>query len=256
RICDFIQERWGANALVNMVHAFAKLTPTGDVIQQALGITPETFDEQFQAWVYKGVGQIVTKFDEWRTGLKHLVELVDKGEADAALQEGENVRRLYPEYVLEANAYEFLAQLKIARGDKAGAAAVLVDYQKYGGSNPAALKQLAGLQEEQGNTRQAAATLDAINTIYPLDDDLHRRLGTLWLKQENYPGAIREFAAVAALHPLDKAGALYDLARAYFAARQLDTAETTVLSALEAAPGFRPAQQLLLTIEDAAQKRH
>jgi tetratricopeptide (TPR) repeat protein len=256
RICDFIQERWGANALVTMVHAFAKLTPTPDVIQQVLGISAEAFDEQFQAWVYKGAGQIVTKFDEWRNGLKHLVELVDKGDVDAALQEGENVRRLYPEYVLDANAYEFLAQLKIGRGDKAGAAAVLVDYQRYGGSNPVALKQLAALQEEQGKTREAAATLDAINAIYPLDDELHRRLGALWLKQENYPGAIREFAAVVALRPLDKAGALYDLARAYFAARQLDVAETTVLSALEAAPGFRPAQQLLLTIEDAAQKRH
>jgi tetratricopeptide (TPR) repeat protein len=103
-----------------------------------------------------------------------------------------------------------------------------------------------------GRDRDAAATLDAINEIYPVnDEDLHRRLGALWLKQGNYPGAVREYAAVVALHPLDKAGALYDLAQAYFTAHQLDLAETTVLGALEAAPGFRPAQQLLLKIEDA-----
>jgi tetratricopeptide (TPR) repeat protein len=107
-----------------------------------------------------------------------------------------------------------------------------------------------------GRARDAAATLDAINQIYPVnDEDLHRRLGALWLKQENYPGAVREYAAVVALRPLDKAGALYDLAQAYFAARQLDKAEATVLGALEAAPGFRPAPQLLLKIEDAAPKR-
>ena len=46
----------------------------------------------------------------------------------------------------------------------------------------------------------AAATLDALNDIYPVnDDDLHRRLGALWLKQENYPGAVREYSAVVAL---------------------------------------------------------
>jgi len=238
-----------------MVHAFAELKPTADVIRQSLGVAPDAFDDQFQALLYKGAGPIVTKFDEWRTGLKRLVQLVDAGQADAALEQGESVRRLYPEYVLDANAYEFLAKIKIDKGDKAGAAAVLVDYQKYGGSNPSALKQLATLQEDLGRAREAAATLDAINEIYPMDDELHRRLGTLWLKQENFGGAVREFGAVVALHPIDKAGALYDLARAYFAARQLDKAEQTVLAALEAAPGFRPAQQLLLSIEEAIPKR-
>jgi tetratricopeptide (TPR) repeat protein len=256
RICDYIQERWGADKLVDMMHAFAELRPTADVIRQSLGIAPEAFDEQFQTWLYKSVGPIVTRFDEWRTGLKHLVELVNGGQMDEALKEGEAVRRLYPEYVEDANAYEFLAQIKIGAGDKAGALAVLLDYQKFGGSSPATLKQLASLEEELGKTREAAATLDAINEIYPVnDDDLHRRLGTLWLKQENYPGAVREYAAVVALNPLDKAGALYDLAQAYFAGHQFDEAEQTVLRALEAAPGFRPAQQLLLKIEDAAPKR-
>src|SRR5205085_4470782 len=220
-----------------------------DVIQQSLGLAPAAFDEQFLVWLYDHAGPIVTRFDEWRTGLKHLVELVDSGRTDAALGAAETLRRLYPEYVEDANAYEFLAEIKSAKGDKAGAMAVLVDYQKFGGSRPATLKKLASLQEELGRPREAAATLDAINDIYPVnDEDLHRRLGALWLKQENYAGAVREYAAVVALHPLDKAGALYDLAQAYFAAQQLDKAEETVLGALEAAPGFRPAQQLLLKI--------
>ena len=255
RICDYIQERWGAEKLVDMVHAFAELTPTPEVIQQSLGLAPEAFDEQFQVWVYQHAGPIVTKFDEWRTGLKHLVELVESHQSDAALEQGEAVRRLYPEYVQDANAYEFLAEIKSAKGDKAGAIAVLIDYQNFGGSNPTTLKKLASLQEEMGRPRDAAATLDAINEIYPVgDEDLHRRLGALWLKQVNYPGAVREYAAVTSLHPLDKAGALYDLAQAYFASHLLDKAEETVLGALEAAPGYRPAQQLLLKIEDAGPK--
>jgi len=256
RICDFIQERWGPKALVEMIHAFASLTPTVDVLRQATGLAPAAFDAEFQTWVYRQAGPIVTRFDEWRTGLKRLVELVNSGQSDAALEQGEAVRRLYPEYVLDANAYEFLSRIRIAKGDTAGATALLLDYQKFGGSDPAMLKQLASLQEDQGRTREAIATLGSITEIYPVNDqDLHRRLGALLLKQENYTAAVREYGAVVAMNPLDKAGALYDLAQAYFAARQNEQAERTVIAALEAAPGYRPAQQLLLKIEAATKPR-
>ena len=89
-----------------------------------------------------------------------------------------------------------------------------------------------------------------INYIYPVhDEELHRHLGDLWFAQANYPGAIREYTAVVALNPLDKAGAHFNLARAYLAAGQRDKAEESVLASLEAAPGYRPAQKLLLEIE-------
>jgi cellulose synthase operon protein C len=54
---------------------------------------------------------------------------------------------------------------------------------------------------------------------------------------------------VIALHPLDVASAQYDLAEAYLGAGQRDKAEDAVLASLEAAPGFRPAQKLLLQIQ-------
>jgi tetratricopeptide (TPR) repeat protein len=256
RICDYIQSRWSADKLVEMVRSFAEVRSTPDVVQQALGITPEQFDEEFQAWLYKDVGPIVNSFDEWRTRTKNLVELVNKGQHDDALKEGEAVRRLYPQYVDDLNPYQFLSEIEATRGNKAGALAVLADYLKHGGENPAMLKKLASLQEESGRLEEAAATLDDINEIYPVnDEDLHHRLGDLWLKQNNYPGAIREYAAVVAGHPLDRAGAFYNLGQAYFAARQLDKAEQNVLAALEAAPGYRPAQKLLLQIEDATPPR-
>ena len=118
---------------------------------------------------------------------------------------------------------------------------MLTDYEKSGGRNPDALKQLASLEEEAGDPGAAAATLDRINYIYPVnDEDLHRHLGDLWLAQNNYAGAIREYTAVLALHPLDKAAAQYNLARAYFAAGERDKAEEHVLASLEAAPELPP----------------
>ena len=53
------------------------------------------------------------------------------------------------------------------------------------------------------------------------------------------------------MHPLDRAGAEYGLAQAYFGAGDFAKAEDHVLSALEAAHGFRPALELLVKITEA-----
>jgi len=252
RICDYIQSRWGADKLLDMVHSFAKIETTSEVIQQNLGLTPGEFDRQFLAWLDNDVGATAAGFDKWRTGLKELATLAKDHQSDDVIREGQEVRNLYPDYVYGANAYEFLAEAYLAKGNKQEATAVLTSYEKRGGHDPATLKELASLEEETGNPKEAAATLDRINYIYPVNDEqLHRHLGDLWLAQNNYPGAIREYAAVLAMHPLDMASAQFNLAQAYFAAGQADKAEENVLQALETAPDYRPAQKLLLQLEDA-----
>jgi tetratricopeptide (TPR) repeat protein len=120
-----------------------------------------------------------------------------------------------------------------------------------GGESPDALKKLAALEEELGHTKDAAETLDRINFIYPEDETLHRHLGDLWLAEGNNKGAVREYSAVLALGPLDRASAEYNVAQAYLADGEHAKAEESVLEALEAAPGFRPAQKLLLEIESS-----
>jgi tetratricopeptide (TPR) repeat protein len=249
-ICDFISSKWGEEKLLAMVHSYADVKTTPEVLQKDLAVTPEVFDQQYMEWLQKRVGKTVAGFDDWRTRLKGLVELDKLKSYDAVLKEGEAVRALYPEYVGEANAYGFLAEAHLAKGDKAAAVKVLSAYENSGGQNPATLKELAKLQEELGQVREAAATLDRVMSIYPVrDEELHRHLGELWFAQGNFAGAIREDSAVVAMNPLDKAGASFQLARAYYAAGEKAKAEETVLIALEAAPGFRPAQKLLLEIE-------
>jgi tetratricopeptide (TPR) repeat protein len=252
KICDFIQARWGAPKLVELVHAFDSVTPTVDVLAAHLGMPAAAFDQAFQSWLYHDVGDTAAHVDEWRQGLVKLLTLFKDHQDDQALAQADVVRRLYPEYVDDGNPYEVIAQIDQAKGDHAGALTALLDYQKFGGEDPATLKALAAIQQAAGQSQQAAATLDAINDIYPVhDEDLHRRLGALWLAQHNATGAVREYTALVALHPLDTAGAEYGLAQAWMAAGDLGRAETHVLSALEAAPGYRDAQKLLLDIEHA-----
>ena len=250
QICDYIQTRWGAAKLLDMVHAFAHVVSTREVVQKSLGMAPEEFDKQFQAWLYGRVQNTLNSFDEWHRRLASLAKLDHDKRYDDVIKEGDAVIRLYPAYVYDANAYEFLAEAQLAKGNRQAAASALEAYMKEGGRRPAALENLAQLQESLGNSQAAAATLDRINYIDPaFNEDLHRRLGALWLAQKNYPGAIREYGAVVAFKPLDVAAAQYDLAHAYFEAGQRDKAEDAVLASLEAAPNYRPAQKLLLQLK-------
>jgi tetratricopeptide (TPR) repeat protein len=253
-ICDYIKQRWGDDKLLEMVRSFAMLKTTPEVIQKDLQMTPEEFDKAYMAWLEKSAGQTATNFDAWRKGLKELAALAEAKQNDAVVKAAPDVLRMYPEYVGDANAYEFLAVAQLAKGDKQGAMSTLTAYEKMGGESPEALMKLASLEEELGHAKEAASTLDRINYIYPESEELHRHLGELWLVQGNYAGAVREYSAVVALKPLDKASAEFNLAQAYFAAGEKDKAEESVLLALETAPGFRPAQKLLLQIKSEESK--
>jgi tetratricopeptide (TPR) repeat protein len=248
-ICDYIKERWSDDKLLEMAHSFAESKTTSEVIQKDLQMPPKEFDEAYIAWLEKRVGQTATNFDAWAKELRNLAALAKQNQNDAVVKTAPEVMRLYPMYVGDANAYEFMADAQLAKGDKPSAVTTLTAYEKMGGQDPDTLTKLASLEEELGHSKEAAATLDRINYIYPESEQLHRHLGELWLVQNNYAGAIREYTAVLALNPLDKASAQYNLAQAYFAAGQMNKAEESVLLALETAPGFRPAQKLLLEIK-------
>src|SRR5258705_613959 len=186
RICDYIKNRWGADKLLDMVHSFAQIKTTPEVIRQNLAMEPEEFDKEFLEWLDKDVGKTVAKFDKWRSSLKNLAQQAKNKNYDEVLKEGEEVRQLYPDYVYPANPYEFMAQADLGKGNKQAAVVILPDYETMGGRNPQALKQLASLEEELGKPADAAATLDRLNYIFPVDEELHRHLGDLWLAQKNF----------------------------------------------------------------------
>jgi cellulose synthase operon protein C len=254
-ICDFVKAKWGDEKLLEMVHSYAKLQTTPQVVEQDLGLATEEFDTQYLAWLDQKYGAEATHFDEWRTKLKALAAASEQKQWDVVLKDLPTVVVMYPEYVGDANAYELMADANKAKGDVKAEAAVLTAYKREGGQMPELLKRLATVEEDSGQPDKAIATLERVNYIYPLkDEDLHRRLGDLLYAQKQYPEAIREYRAQVASGPLDKAGAEFKLAQAYFAAGQRDKAEESVLAALEIAPGYRPAQKLLLELHQSPVK--
>ncbi len=248
KICNFIDQKWGFDKLLAMIHDYADLESTPDVIEKEFKMKPEEFDKQFLAWLDVQTKRSVDGFDEWKKSIKTVAEDAKAKKWDEVIREGLRIRDLYPDYVEAASVYEFLADAYEAKGEKDKQMDELARYSKIGGRNPTTLKQLAALQAAAGQKREAAATLERVNLIYPKDEDLHKRLGALYMDLDNPKLAVREYAAVVAGPPIDVAGAHYDLARALKLANRTEEAKDEVLSALEAAPGFKPAQRLLLEL--------
>jgi tetratricopeptide (TPR) repeat protein len=251
-ICNFIKEKWGEEKLLEVVHSYAKMKTTSQAVKDNLGIAPEEFDKQFLAWIDAKYGTEAAHLDEWRGKLKSLVAAAQQRQFDTVLAQGQQVLAMYPEYVEAANVYELLADAYKAKGDSKSEIKVLIAYEHEGGQTPDVLMRLAELEKTLGDTAAATATLERLIYVSPVGNEkLHRQLGDLLYAQKQYDGAIREYSTLVASNPVDKAGAQFSLAQAYYSANKKDKAEECVLAALETAPGYRPAQKLLLELQQA-----
>jgi tetratricopeptide (TPR) repeat protein len=248
KICDFITEKWGWDTILAMLKDFANDVDTPTVIRKELKLEPEEFDKQFFARIEAEEKKSIDNFSAWSDDVKTISAASKAKDYDTVIKIGTRARDVFPDYVEAGSVYEFLAKAYAAKGDKAAAEAELQRYVKAGGRDPATLKTLADDLTADGKKQEAAAVLERVNYIYPMDGAQHQQLGTLLLELNNNPEAIREFKAVLAKDPIDAAQAHYNLARAYNQNHQPEQAKDELISALEAAPGFRPAQKLLLEL--------
>ena len=248
KICTFIVQKWGWDTILAMIHDFGEDRSTPEVIEKELHVKPEEFDKQFMAWLEPQVKNTVDHIDEWTKLIRAANEDFKAKKWDDLIPKAEQARDWYPDYVELGNAYEFLSVAWKNKGDKAKETAVLEQYSKIGGRDPELLKVLADLQIADGRKKDAAATLERLNLIYLEDEGAHQKLGDLYMDLANAPGAVREYTAVLAGKPVDLANAHFGLARALMAENKFSDAREEVISALEVAPGFKPAQKLLLEL--------
>jgi tetratricopeptide (TPR) repeat protein len=251
RVCDYINDKWGWDTLLAMLHDYADNLDTPAVIRKELKVEPAEFDKQFLASVEASTKKTVDNFQQWKTDVKQVSEMSKNKDYGAVIKLGMAIRDLYPDYVEDGNVYELLAGAYLEKGNKPEAIEQLLRYVHIGGRDPGALKLLAKQLTDAGRKKEAADVLDRLNFIYPMDNDAHRKLGELWIDQGNAQGAVREFRAVVAHSPIDPADAHYNLARAYHLNHQDELAKDELLASLETAPGFRPAQKLLLELNNA-----
>lgn len=243
-VIEWIDEEYGFPAIVRMLREYGEGRSNEEVLRRVLGAEAEQIDGRFDAWFRARypVGEVESYRD--RLARARLRE-----------QEGghEEVESLLPEEAIRLFAdsdptpHALLGRARLARGDTVGAIAALarvaeIDENAY--SVNALLSQLA----EGRDPGLQAAALDRLAYIHPYDVEHRRRLAELYASEGDAAGAVRERRAVVALRPVDRAEALYQLALALRDAGEPQEARRQVIRALETAPAFERAQELLLEL--------
>src|SRR5690606_41551672 len=101
---------------------------------------------------------------------------------------------------------------------------------------------------DAGDVAEAVAVLEDVLLVAPLGQGVHAELGDRLLEIGRPEDALAEYQVFASLDPLDQANVHYRLATAYQALEDGDRAREHLLYALEIAPHYREAQQMLLEI--------
>ena len=245
-LCDYIDMKFGFPAILKMLALYKEQKPTPEVFKEALGISVEDFDKQFLAWVDDRVKGI--ELEAFTKLLSSGDDAMEMGDLDMAIDIFKKAIAMYPEYTDAHNAYESLADVYLKKGDKKAATETLKQLMTYSETSFKGTVTLAGLLQESGDTAGASRALEAAMYIRPMDMEGHQKLGELLMNQKQYPGAAREYETLLALNVPDRAGAYYKLAEANFGQGNRQDARRNVMKALEIAPSYEPAQELLLKI--------
>ena len=270
QICEFIAERFGFDAILQMLAAYREKGRTPDVLRQVLKLSEADFDREFFAYVeskarplhqalstQNNVVASMTKEevlkqletqDTFALRIRAAELLAADGDTAGAAQHYIRAIELFPYVTARGNPYESLAKMLEQKGDAAQAALILERLVKTDENNLEALKNVARIRSALGEKQKALDALRASFFISPFDYKLHTQAGELSTDLKDNAQALTEFQVALALEPPNIAEANYNVATAFHAlGRQLE-AKRSVLRALEAAPRYEKAQELLLRI--------
>ena len=271
-VFEVIEDRYGFAAIRKMLEGYKRGETTAELFESLLSINLEDFDQEFEEFLQdrfriplNGLAEIgeaplsgsdITELEDWANlhpgdfiaRLRLGAALVGEERYTEAQPHLEAARKIFPNYGGPDSPYWYLAQAYNGVGDLTGAEQALSQLIQRSESNYDAYTMHADVLEQLDRPKEAADALDKAVLVWPYEIELHQRLATLHAEVGNYPLASRERAAVVALNPTDKAQALYALAIAYQEAGDLTGARSAVLQALEIAPNFDAALELLLIL--------
>jgi tetratricopeptide (TPR) repeat protein len=114
-------------------------------------------------------------------------------------------------------------------------------------------RRLAELAAKANDQSILAYANDRIVELDPFDASGHTGLGRVAMQSRDAGVAMREFKVALAIGPADRASAHCDLAESYLLAGRPADAKREALAALEIAPSFERAQELLLKAIDGGE---
>jgi tetratricopeptide (TPR) repeat protein len=271
--CEFIDKEFGFPAILNMLKGFKDGQSLQAVLTSALRLSPQEFDKRFNGFLESRFGSALKSLDfdllEDEDSLKSPEKLqallashpdsffanlklggyyVEQKQPDKAVPYLQKAKSLFPAYDKPDNPYRQLAGIYKAQSSLAGAIAELEALVAVNAGDFEALKQLGQWLKESGKPDRALPVLEDALYVYPFDADVHKLLAEVGSSGGKLEVALREYQAVLSLDPADPASAHFDVANVLFELGRRSEAKQQVLAALEIAPGFQPAQELLLKL--------
>ena len=176
----------------------------------------------------------------------------ENSEARAALNRASS---LVPMATGFDSPHGLLAKIAQEEGDLALAMQELELLLEYDETSIEAVRLLASLAEEMNDARRLQIAYERLIEIDPFDPIPHQVLGRFALEDGRIDVAILELTVALSLGPVDRVAVYSDLAEGFLAAEQFDQAKQQIMSALEVAPSYTRAQDLLLTIIEQQERQ-
>ena len=177
--------------------------------------------------------------------------LDDAGETEAAIEAWRKSVQLVPQATGDESPRARLITLLRNANDTSGEAAALEDLLAYDYTNVDAARQLVTLLGAPTDAARALKVHQRIAELDPFDSASSSALGREALAGGDAAAAARWFRTALATGPRDPVGARCDLADAYLRLGNPGEAKHETLAALEIAPTYPRAQDLLLSIVEA-----
>ncbi|MQA30100.1 MAG: tetratricopeptide repeat protein [Luteitalea sp.] len=191
--------------------------------------------------------------DSYQVQLVYATALRKEDRHDEALPVLERAAALAPMATGADSPNAQIAEIALENKDNARAIAALQSLMAWDFDNVEIARQLAGLMRDNDITDAARLqpVYQRIVAVDPFDADAHGALGRIAMQANQPEVAVREFKAVVALGPVDQAAAHTDLAESYLQSGKRVEARRQTLAALEIAPSYERAQDLLLKLAES-----
>jgi tetratricopeptide (TPR) repeat protein len=190
--------------------------------------------------------------DSFAVQMRLAVALNEAKDGAGAIAALERASKIIPSATGPNNPNTMIAKIALEQKDTARAIKALEDVMRVDHADVESARKLTGLITPTGDATRTEDAYRRLVAIDPFDREAEAQLGRLALKRKDPLMAVRSFKSVLGSNPPDRAQAHVELAEAHLAAGQYADAKKQTLAALEIAPSFERAQDLLLKISDTA----
>jgi tetratricopeptide (TPR) repeat protein len=281
-VCEWIEEKYGFDKIRQSLLLFSENKPAEEVFRQALGLDPAGMDAEYARFIDARVQGIAAHVNlarpegaskgeaAARPDKNALAERLKRNSEDflANLQMGtvlhkegadseaeiylKKAQRLFPQYAEPGNPYQLLGPMYLETKREAEALAEFIAWSHMDCSAREPLMKAAEIYRSRKDWALAAGMLKLSAYINPYDPAMQKELGEAAMESREWALAIASYRVLVSLNASDPAGAHYDLARALLASGKRQEARRETLRALELAPSFAKAQELLLELSGKA----